>query len=85
MDNTFAPASRRRFLATATTAAATMAAATGETIPIIDTHFHLYDQTRPQGAPFPFTPNNPPFLPKDYLASATPLGIVGGIKVEASP
>ena len=54
-------------------------------VPIIDTHFHLYDQTRPQGAPFPFTPNQPPFLPKDFRASAIPLGISGGIKVEASP
>ncbi len=54
-------------------------------IPIIDTHFHLYDQTRPQGAPFPFQPNQPPFLPKHFRESAIPLGIVGGIKVEASP
>ncbi len=50
-------------------------------IPIIDTHFHFYDQTRPQGAPFPFTPNAPPFLPRHTV----PLGIAGGIKVEASP
>lgn len=62
-----------------------LAAAPAPSLPIIDTHFHLYDQTRPQGAPFPFTPNQPPFLPKDFRASALPLGIVGGIKVEASP
>lgn len=60
-------------------------AAEGGAIPIIDSHFHLYDQTRPQGAPYPFTPNNPPFLPKHFRESAAPLGIVGGIKVEASP
>jgi len=60
-------------------------AQTKAAIPIIDSHFHLYDPTRPQGAPFPFTPNAPPFLPKDFRASAVPLGIVGGIKVEASP
>jgi predicted TIM-barrel fold metal-dependent hydrolase len=54
-------------------------------IPLIDSHFHLYDQTRPQGAPYPFQPNQPPFLPQDFRASAIPLGIVGGIKVEASP
>ena len=47
--------------------------------------FHLYDQTRPQGAPYPFTPNAPPFLPRDYRESAKPLGIVGGIEVECSP
>ena len=73
--------SRRALLAGATLAAAAQPSA----IPIIDTHFHLYDQTRPQGAPFPFTPNNPPFLPRHFRESATPLGIVGGIKVEASP
>ncbi len=78
---------RRAFLAAAgaTAAAATLTAAPGDPIPIIDTHFHLYDQTRPQGAPFPFTPNAPLFLPHHYRESAIPLGIVGGIKVEASP
>ncbi|MBI2687374.1 MAG: amidohydrolase family protein [Acidobacteria bacterium] len=75
---------RRGFLAAA---AATAAAAQphADPIPIIDTHFHLYDQTRPQGAPYPFTPNAPPFLPRHFRESALPLGIVGGIKVEASP
>ncbi|MFN0100690.1 MAG: amidohydrolase family protein [Bryobacteraceae bacterium] len=78
--------SRRGFLAAAGAAAAsTVAGAQGVPIPIIDTHFHLYDQTRPQGAPFPFTPNAPPFLPQHFRETATPLGIVGGIKVEASP
>lgn len=66
-------------------AAARAAAALAPPVPIIDSHFHLYDQTRPQGAPYPFTPNQPPFLPKDFRASALPLGISGGIKVEASP
>jgi L-fuconolactonase len=75
---------RRMLLAVAATAASTVRAQENP-IPIIDTHFHLYDQTRPQGAPFPFTPNAPPFLPRDYRESATPLGIVGGIEVEASP
>ncbi len=85
-ESSAAPSSRRAFLAAAgATAAATMSAAEPDPIPIIDTHFHLYDQTRPQGAPFPFTPNAPPFLPRDFRESAIPLGIVGGIKVEASP
>ncbi|MBM3766129.1 MAG: amidohydrolase [Acidobacteria bacterium] len=66
-------------------AAGASAAVAAPPIPIIDSHFHIYDQTRPQGAPFPFTPNAPPFLPKDFRESAVPLGIVGGIKVEASP
>ncbi|MBS1835108.1 MAG: amidohydrolase family protein [Acidobacteria bacterium] len=79
---------RRNFLAASlatAVAGGTAAAAEPAPIPIIDSHFHIYDQTRPQGAPFPFVPNQPPFLPKDFRASAVPLGIVGGIKVEASP
>jgi len=62
-----------------------MAGAQPGSIPIIDTHFHLYDPTRPQGVPYPRTPNPAPFLPRDFRETATPLGIVGGIKVEASP
>jgi predicted TIM-barrel fold metal-dependent hydrolase len=75
----------RRTLLAAAAVGSTLGRAQENPIPIIDTHFHLYDQTRPQGAPFPFTPNNPPFLPHDYRESAKPLGIVGGIEVEASP
>ena len=78
--------SRRSFLAAAGALAATdLGRAQVGSIPIIDTHFHLYDATRPQGAPYPRTPNPPPFLPRDYRETAIPLGIVGGIKVEASP
>src|SRR6266498_133094 len=78
--------SRRAFLAAAGAAAtATMARAQPASLPIIDTHLHLYDPTRPQGAPFPKTPNPPPFLPSHYREAATPLGITGGIVVEASP
>src|SRR5438128_3883698 len=81
-----AASSRRSFLAAASAAAAaTAAGAQTGAIPIIDTHFHLYDPTRPQGAPYPKTPNPKPFLPRDFRESAIPLGIVGGIKVEASP
>ena len=80
------PSRRQTLLAAAgAVATATMTGAQGSMIPIIDTHFHLYDQTRPQGAPFPFTPNAPPFLPRHFRETATPLGIAGGIKVEASP
>jgi L-fuconolactonase len=76
---------RRALLAAAVVGASAARAAEPDAIPIIDSHFHLYDQTRPQGAPFPFTPNQPPFLPRDFRESAKPLGIVGGIEVEASP
>jgi L-fuconolactonase len=75
----------RRTVLAAGAASAAVAATSEAPIPIIDTHFHLYDQTRPQGAPFPFTPNQPPFLPRHYRETAAPLGICGGIKVEASP
>jgi L-fuconolactonase len=58
-------------------------------IPIIDTHIHLFDPTRPQGAPY----SGPriagaapiPSLPDRYRKLAVPLGIVGAVKVEASP
>lgn len=56
-------------------------------IPIIDTHIHLFDPTRPQGAPYSGPPGVPvePSLPPRYRKLATPLGIVGAVKVEASP
>ncbi len=56
-------------------------------IPIIDTHIHLFDPTRPQGAPYTGPPGVPvePSLPPRYRKLAAPLGIVGAIKVEASP
>jgi predicted TIM-barrel fold metal-dependent hydrolase len=62
-------------------------ASSGLPIPIIDTHIHLFDPTRPQGAPYSGPPNTPPqpALPARYRRLATPLGIVGAIKVEASP
>ena len=60
-------------------------------IPIIDTHIHLFDQTRPQGAPYAggrppgSTAPTLPSYPPRYRALARPLGIVGAIVVEASP
>ncbi|MBE0659352.1 MAG: amidohydrolase family protein [Bryobacteraceae bacterium] len=58
----------------------------GKPIPIIDCHIHLFDQTRPQGAPYSAGPRNrEPALPARYRRLAAPLGIVGAIKVEASP
>lgn len=77
---------RRSLLtAAAATAAASTAVAADDSLPIIDSHFHLYDQTRPQGSPYPFQPNQPPFLPKHFRESAIPLGVVAGIEVECSP
>ena len=56
-------------------------------IPIIDTHIHLFDPTRPQGAPYSGPPGVPvePSLPPRYRKLAAPPGIVGAIKIEASP
>jgi L-fuconolactonase len=55
-------------------------------IPIIDSHIHLFDASRPQGAPYKgpkeFTAHIS--LPGPYRALVTPLGIVGAVAVEAS-
>src|SRR5947208_1519960 len=77
---------RRAFLAAAGAFSAAIAAGAGkDEIPIIDTHLHLYDPTRPQGVPYPPGPNPPQALPQQYREDVIPLGITGGIKVEASP
>jgi L-fuconolactonase len=80
---------RRTFLASlAAAAAVSRLEAQPSAIPIIDTHIHLFDPTRPQGAPYtgPKSAGPPvPALPARYRALAGPLGAVGAIKVEASP
>src|SRR5215813_4082520 len=85
-DPTDATLSRRGMLILAVSALT--ASAQDTRIPIIDTHIHLYDPTRPQGVPYP-NPNSPtvyiPTLPERYRKTAAPLGIVGAIEVEASP
>jgi len=87
------PVTRRDFLAgiaaTAIASRSQRADAQSGEIPIIDTHIHLFDPTRPQGAPY----SGPrvagvapvPAYPDRYRKLATPLGSVGAIKVEASP
>lgn len=57
-------------------------------IPIIDTHIHLFDPRRPQGIPWPPKDDTVlyrPALPERYRKIAAPVGVVGAIKVEASP
>jgi len=81
---------RRAFLGSTVAAALAGAANSVEaqppSIPIIDCHIHLFDQTRPQGAPYSAGPGNTePSLPPRYRKLASPLGIVGAIEVEASP
>ncbi len=84
---------RRRFLlgAGALAAAAAVgrngiARTTLEDIPIIDTHIHLFDASRPQGAPYkgPKEFTSHISLPADYRAFAASRGVVGAIAVEAS-
>ncbi len=82
---------RRKFRGGAAAAAAAVAtpavAVTVDHIPIIDCHIHLFDATRPQGAPYK---GGRAFaggvaLPFMYAQIARPLGIVGVIAVDASP
>ena len=76
---------RRAFLG-ATLGAAIPVQAQAAPIPIIDCHIHLFDQTRPQGAPYSGgRGKTEPALPARYRKLAAPLGIVGAIEVEASP
>jgi L-fuconolactonase len=86
--------SRRAFLASAAAAtlAATRSPAQTQTpaVPIIDSHIHLFDPTRPQGAPYSGPQPAPgaapiPAYPARYRTLAVPLGVVGAIHVEASP
>jgi len=78
---------RRTFLSVAAGAGATSVSAAAS-IPIIDTHIHLFDPRRPQGVPWPEKNDAvlyKPALPERYRKIAEPLGIVGAIEVEASP
>ena len=57
-------------------------------IPIIDTHIHFFDTTRPQGVPYPAgkgIPGLPIAIPETFRKAVAQLGIVGAIEVEASP
>jgi len=79
---------RRHFLGASACAAAIPVLPAATPIPIIDTHIHLFDPTRPQGIPWP-DKKQPvlykPALPERYRGIAVPLGIKGAIEVEASP
>lgn len=56
-------------------------------IPVIDTHIHLFDPERPGGVPWPEKSNTALYhrtLPDRYLGLAQPHGVVGAIAVECS-
>ena len=59
-----------------------------DTIPVIDTHIHLFDPTRPEGVDWPAKEDTAlykPALPDRYRKLALPFGIRGAVVVEASP
>jgi predicted TIM-barrel fold metal-dependent hydrolase len=79
---------RRTFLIAAAGIAGLSLSAENFSIPIIDTHIHLFDPTRPQGVPWPEKSDavlHKPALPERYRRVTKGLGIVGAIEVEASP
>ena len=55
--------------------------------PVLDTHIHLFDTSRPGGVPWPEKTDEiyQPALPDRYASIAKPFGVVGAIAVEASP
>lgn len=57
--------------------------------PIIDTHIHLFDPTRPQGAPYRGPARSiysiEGAFPQNYEPIARQHNVVGAVKVEASP
>ena len=83
---------RRDFIAGAAALGATTGLAAAQAtkvddIPIIDTHFHLFDNRRPQGAPYTGAKEykGGVSLPSMYRANFAKLGVVGAIELEASP
>ena len=76
---------RRTFLSSAV--AGLLAAAEQNRIPVIDSHIHLFDVSRPQGVPWP--PKDTSIyrsaLPDRYRKLAVPHGVVGAIEIECSP
>lgn len=77
---------RRLFLAAGITSLA--GGAQAASIPIIDTHIHLFDPRRAQGVPWPDKNDTilyRPALPDRYRRVTRGLGIAGAIEVECSP
>lgn len=86
--------SRRTFLAGAVAATALSAAGSAaaqsaslDGIPIIDTHIHLFDGTRPLGADYMGSPTyqaiSKTSLPSMYSPLARPAGVIGAMVVES--
>lgn len=87
--------SRRNFLRGAATIVASSLATSmrgagqpSPSIPVIDTHVHYYDPSRPQGVPFPspkLTALYQPFLPPQLEKIAAGFNVLGTVVLEASP
>lgn len=78
---------RRTFLTTATSACLSpLSARAAASYPIVDTHTHFYDPSRPQGVPWPGkgTPLYRTVLPDDWAKLALPHGVTSTVVVEAS-
>jgi predicted TIM-barrel fold metal-dependent hydrolase len=59
-----------------------------EPAPIIDTHTHFYDPTRPEGVPWPGKDDKLLYrkvLPAEFKKLVQPHGVTGTVVVEASP
>ena len=79
---------RREFLCATAGIAGLSTVAEPASIPIIDTHIHLYDPTRAQGVPWPDKSEAvlyKPALPERFRSVTKGLGIAGAIEVECSP
>jgi predicted TIM-barrel fold metal-dependent hydrolase len=86
--------SRRSFVRTAAMAGVGLSgavralAAEGDAVPVIDSHIHLFDNTRPVFSGYmgsqAYRALNKPSLPSMYSPLAKPTGIVGAIVVESS-
>ncbi len=84
--------SRREFLRAALASSslafcAGAAESSRQPVPIIDTHTHFYDPTRPQGVPWPDKSDQLLYrkvLPGDYKALKKPQPVRGTVVVEAS-
>ena len=78
---------RRTFLSTAAAASTSVAALAAPMIPIIDTHIHLFDVSRPGGIPWP--PKDGPIYtsasPARFRELVKGLNVVGAVEIECSP